>query len=50
MRKTESFFASMKKEALYRKDCKHKTELLSTVLVFIRCLIPMQAALIFARK
>ena len=32
----ESFFASMKKEALYRKDCKYKTELLSTVKEYIR--------------
>ncbi len=32
----ESFFASMKKEALYRKDCKYKTELLSTVKEYVR--------------
>jgi len=32
----ESFFASMKKEALYRKDCKYKTELLSTVNEYVR--------------
>jgi transposase InsO family protein len=32
----ESFFASMKKEALYRKDCKYKTELPSTVKEYIR--------------
>jgi transposase InsO family protein len=32
----ESFFASMKKVALYRKDCKYKTELLSTVKEYIR--------------
>lgn len=32
----ESFFASMKKEALYRKDCKYKTELQSTVKEYIQ--------------
>ena len=32
----ESFVASMKKEAIYRKDCKHKTELLSTVKEYVR--------------
>lgn len=32
----ESFFASMKKEALYRKDCKYKTELLSTVKEYVQ--------------
>jgi transposase InsO family protein/transposase-like protein len=32
----ESFFASMKKEALYRKDCKNKTEVLSTVKEYVR--------------
>jgi transposase InsO family protein len=32
----ESFFASMKKEALYRKDCKYKTEVLSTVKEYVR--------------
>jgi len=32
----ESLFASMKKEALYRKDCKYKTELLLTVKEYVR--------------
>jgi len=32
----ESFFASMRKEALYRKDCKYRTELLSTVKEHVR--------------
>ncbi len=32
----ESFFASLKKEALYRKDCRHTTELLSAVKEYVR--------------
>lgn len=32
----ESFFASMKKEVLYRKDCKYKTELLNTVKEYVQ--------------
>lgn len=32
----ESFFASLKKEALYRKDCRHTTELLSKVKGYVQ--------------